>query len=755
MRKLAIGALAFSAAITAANFILDRSLVLYAAVILAFLGALVLGIRLKSLRGVVIAAFCAALGFCVYALHYDLTTQKAHDLSGETVHLSFRLTDFPEEYSNYTRVDAQLYEKGYPRLNAILYDSERRLENLSAGDIVSGEYKLSAADIRFGEHTDRYQSKDIYLTASVKSDLMAIGRRNSLSTLTAIAARSICQRIELIFPSDSAAFMKALMLGDKRDLYQDDALYVSLSRAGLMHVVAVSGMHVSYLVGFLRLLFGKGRRSAILCILCVWGFVLMSGLTPSAMRAAFMQTLLLIAPLFGREDDPITSLSSALAFLLLLNPYAVANISLQLSFTAMLGQVLFAEPLNRRMLHPFGEGKLAELMRRPVGSLASSLSVQIFTLPVAALSFGYVCILAPLTNVLTLFAVPFCFVGGYLACLLSIIPAAGTFAANAVSLLVRYLVFVCRKIAGLSLSTIYLPTKWILIWCGLVCVIVFALFTLFRKGKGKAAICFLTAYVILFSISGGLHAHYRSAFGTVTAIDVGQGQCLCVMAGESAVLVDCGSTSYAEYNAGERAAAYLKSCGIKKVDALVFTHLHADHANGLERLSNLIPIGKLILPLSVNDSDHQLLDILRCAAAHQIAVEWVGTDQIQLFGEIKTILLTPGETGDENERCMPAILSVGDYSVISTGDASAAREEELARRADLSGIDAVVIGHHGSKSASSPVYLEEIGGRCAIISVGKNTYGLPSEQTLERLASFGYTVYRTDLDGNVELRIDG
>jgi competence protein ComEC len=115
-----------------------------------------------------------------------------------------------------------------------------------------------------------------------------------------------------------------------------------------------------------------------------------------------MQTMLLIAPLVGRENDPLTSLSAALAFLLLLNPFSAGNISLQLSFSAMLGIVLFADRIVETLMMLIGEGKLAQGMKYPIGLIGMSLSVMVFSLPVTAIHFGYVSAVSPLTNLLCL-----------------------------------------------------------------------------------------------------------------------------------------------------------------------------------------------------------------------------------------------------------------------------------------------------------------------------------------------------------------
>ena len=219
-------------------------------------------------------------------------------------------------------------------------------------------------------------------------------------------------------------------------------------------------------------------------------------------------------------------------------------------------------------------------------------------------------------------------------------------------------------------------------------------------------------------------------------------------------MVDCGSTSYAEYNAGDCAAAYLRSCGYRKIDALVFTHLHTDHINGYKRLANLIEIEKIIIPSSV-EGDDTFLEMLLTARIHGTEIEVADETTMEQFGSIRLFMISAAAEGKDNERCMPVIVSVGDYDVIITGDAPASTEKELVQSADLSVIEALVVGHHGSKSASCEEYLSALAGDTAIISVGKNSYGLPSAEVLERLERFGYTVYRTDRDGNVEIRIDG
>lgn len=113
----------------------------------------------------------------------------------------------------------------------------------------------------------------------------------------------------------------------------------------------------------------------------------------------------------------------------------------------------------------------------------------------------------------------------------------------------------------------------------------------------------------------------------------------------------------------------------------------------------------------------------------------------------------PQSISEENERCLMMKLSIGDYDLLITADAPMRAERELAKSMELSGTEALIVGHHGSKYSSSEELLRAAGAELAIISVGYNNYGHPAEVTLERLHENGYNVYRTDTDGTLEIRI--
>lgn len=754
MRRLAWAAGAFSAAIFAANYLPAGPWPLPAAALLFLLGLGLLVLRRKWLHAAVISCIAAACGLGCFALHAQLTSVPAAKLAGENREFTAVVLEYPDIYDTYTRAEIRLKTDGAPPLKTLLYDRDGVLQDARPGDTLSGIAGLSAADSRYGRHYGGYNARDIYLLANSKGDL-TLSHCDSfrLSALLLRMNRTLVERVIKLFPEDTENFFTALMLGEKGELYQDDALYVAMSRAGIMHIVAVSGLHVCFLVGLLQLLLGNNRRSALIGIILVWCFAFLTGGTPSALRAAFMQTFLLFAPLVKRENDSPTSLLTALAILLLVNPRAAASVSLQLSFGAVAGLLLFAPGLYERLSPKKSRGAIGALMRYLAGNLSASLSVSVFTIPLTAVYFGSVTLLSPVANALILWLVPLCFGGGYLACVTSFaVPVLGELLAALISWPARIILFLARVIAAVPYGTLYLSDRMIAYWL-LLCYLLAAVGFLWKTG-GRSRIllpCGAAAVALCLTLFAAKF-YYSSGAGTISVIDVGQGQSISVCSGEDTLVIDCGNI-YSADNAGQITGGYLLGCGRNDVDLLVLTHLHADHADGVLRLMEMIPVRRILMPTDPEDADGLLEPILESAARHGTEILYVSQDETYKIGGIRAELYAPGEAGDANERCVTAKISLGDYDMLVTGDIDKAAERELIQKHDIHNIELLIAGHHGSRYACSGELLGTIGADTAVISVGYNTFGHPTYETLERLDAYGYTIYRTDLNGTVEIRI--
>ena len=239
MRKLAIACFSFSAAIFLACYLLPLGALGWLAACFALCGLLLLLSRQRWLRGFVISAFALSFGFLLFLLHAQFTLLPALSLDGETIDIRGEVCSYPQVYEDYARVEIRLDGGVLPRGKLILYADGDVLSSFTPGDTLSCSARLKRADERYGERYDSYLASGIYLTGNAKTDPERIPGKLGLRYFPLWLRRQIASQVERIFPSDTAAFMKSLMLGDKQDLYQDQSLYLAMNRAGFLHIVAV------------------------------------------------------------------------------------------------------------------------------------------------------------------------------------------------------------------------------------------------------------------------------------------------------------------------------------------------------------------------------------------------------------------------------------------------------------------------------------------------------------------------------------
>ena len=189
------------------------------------------------------------------------------------------------------------------------------------------------------------------------------------------------------------------------------------------------------------------------------------------------------------------------------------------------------------------------------------------------------------------------------------------------------------------------------------------------------------------------------------------------------------------------------------MDALLLTHLDSDHCNGVETLLALCPVQRLLLPANAS-AENGLLEQIRAAADRQgTELIFLDEDAALTLGRLYVEIYAPPAGAEGNEGCLSCVVSLGAYDMLVTGDLSQKAETQLLDRRPVSDLELYIVGHHGSKNASSERLLKSIGADTAVVSCGYNSYGHPAPETLERLDRFGYTVYRTDTDGTIEIRI--
>ena len=692
----------------------------------------------------------AALGFALSYAKLSLTLLPSEALVGETLQVSCRVTELPQLYDDSESVTVLLCGENTPsvRCRMTVYEPVP----LRPGDELRCTLRLSSARVRYGEESDTLTAEGIFLRGTVVGSIEKTGKWKYAQIYEPLYWKEKIMRLcSELFPSDTAAFQTALLTGDKSSLYEDPELHSALERSGLMHVVAVSGMHVSFIVGFFYLLAPNKRLLAPLAVPFLLLFAAMTGFTPSVCRAVFMQLVLLFAPLVKREADSPTSLALALALLLCLNPCSIGSISLQMSFASTAGILLCANSLLERfsLLLP-EKGLLRRLLRPVLSAAATSLAAAVFLLPLTALHFGSLSVVSPLANALCLWIISFLFAGGFVTLGLgALCPAAGCMAGNILAWGSRYVFFVAKKLSALPFAAVYTENPVYLRWM----VLSYGLFAccILKGRRRKKQFSLLRPLAIsllcLSFVLGFVRSQREKPELTVSVIDVGQGACTLLEQGNAAVMVDCGGINTLT-NAGETAAVYTLSRGRGELSALILTHLHRDHVNGVEKLMSMVRVRRLYLPRN-QDGEYERA-ILAAAKRHRTTVIYV-EEELLLTAQELTLHLSPPSPIEQDEPSLFVRASYGDFDVLITGDADAAAERRYLQLTDAENIELLLVGHHGSATSTDEKLLDAIRPDVAVISVGYNTYGHPKEIILQRLQSRGITVYRTDLDGTVRL----
>ena len=315
----------------------------------------------------------------------------------------------------------------------------------------------------------------------------------------------------------------------------------------------------------------------------------------------------------------------------------------------------------------------------------------------------------------------------------------------------RYLNWVVDGMSNLTFSAVTTNSVYYRAWLVLVYLILILIPILPGKKRWIIPTCCGVATLCLAMLLNAWSFWWGS--GAVTALNVGQGQSVLVRSGRFLCLVDCGGDSYD--SAGDIAADFLGDYGVGRLDLLVLTHFHADHANGVTELLKRVQVDTLAIPPATGEEEPLRDEILSVAEAWDVEVLEVGEDTLLTLDDDRTIqLYAPLGAGETNEAGLTCLISTGDFDTLITGDMGADVEQQLLTHTDLPDLEVLVAGHHGSKSSTSEQLLAATAPDYAFLSVGEhNTYGHPAQETLERLAAAGCRIYRTDLQGNITLHM--
>jgi competence protein ComEC len=640
------------------------------------------------------------------------------------------------------------------------------------------------------------------------SDRSSLGWSGRLRDGLWEAAERAGQILDLIAGPQDAGIFKAAILGDKtgldaevKDLYQ---------RNGIAHLLAISALHLSLIsmavysslrrigLGFA----GAGMAGGIFLI----AFAVMTGMSPSIVRALVMALCGYLAAYLGRTYDLLSALSLSVCLILWDSPYQLTQAGVQLSYAAVLGIAAAAPPLQKHGLSQ---------------AMSVSIGMQLTSLPIILYHYFQIPLYSMFLNLIVVPFMGIVIASGSAGIILgSRSLRAGKFAIAGGHYVLRLYEFLCTIWQRLPGSNMILgqPKLWqIGVYYGMLGI--WMVWMYFEKKEEEAERNetgsenmdrrkTVITYVENSGQRGGMSdkragdyydkAENRAAtIGImrsvrlmiplvlmfvvllpqsprglqVTVIDVGQGDGICLRTRAGTVLVDGGSTS--EKTLGEDILEpYLKSQAIRIIDYAIVSHGDRDHINGLQYLleeGQDIRIRHLVLP-AAGRGDEVYDRLLQLAMAQGADVIWLGTGDELTVGNLQLNCIYPGNavqsadgtwqplTSERNDHSLVITASYGNFRMLFTGDMSAEGEQELVKQCQtqVQNITVLKVAHHGSRYSTTADFLSCIRPQTAIISCAKhNSYGHPSGETLNRLDEADIP-YKITMDcGAITITTDG
>ena len=596
--------------------------------------------------------------------------------------------------------------------------------------------------------------------------------------------RTLAQSLARVVPEPQAALGQALLLG-MRDGLPDD-LVEEFRETGTSHLLAISGMHVGILLGIAlsasQWLLGRRRHYYLLAPLAlIWGYALLSGMSPSAVRATIMGTVYLAALALGRPRAILPALGLAAAVMVAVHPMVLTSVAFQLSFAAMAGIATIARPLGDRLIGVMQPAAANRGAVNPIAgfvaySTAMTVAATLATLPLVVYYFGRVPLVGVPATMLALPALPAVLVSHAVAAFAG--AAAGWLAVPfgwAAWLTSSYVIAVADVLARLPAASIDTGEASPYI-AGMCCAILAAAYVLSRRPAlltraapdlktatprlpGSSLKWGVAAAVIAAAVVWAVGLAMPDGRMRVVFADVGQGDAtLIVTPNARSVLVDGGP----DREAAARLLGETLPFWDRSVDAVVLTHPHDDHVRGLVEVLERYDVEHIVH----RDMDHDgpaYGEWQRLVAQEgAVEVEAVQGRRFTLDGVLFEVLWPPeelpsGTSSDLNNASVVLRVSYGATSFLLPADIHSDAEARLVETASIDS-DVLKVPHHGSRTSSSPAFLDAVSPAVAVISVdAESRYGHPHAEIVEALRGrmSGDNVILTSESGTIEIVSDG
>jgi len=647
--------------------------------------------------------------------------------------------------------------------NIRLYGSEKVMIDPSSGNEIHASVRLYAFPDRRNPHEFDYGrwllNQGIIAHGEITEVLSISGTRRFGWE---VIRSTVQYNADLLFQEDNSQMAKALLLGFKDDLTPETRQ--QFSRSGLSHIMAVSGLHVGFIVApfwlIIPFMWGspKGRFAGLfLLTILLIGYAGLTGFSPSVSRASLMAWFISYGKLFHKVRNSINLTAVAAIIVLLINPKQLFEIGFQLSFSAVFIILLIMreaqELIPKRHRYGFKGGLISIIL--------VSVVVQVGLFPILVHYFGEFSIIGPVANALVVPLLSFTVPAGLLFVLLSpIVPDALQAGIVPLQFSLNWVQWVAEYLGSQPFSYISISEKKVsifFVWTFAIFWIASSRIYAIRWKLLILLLCSINLYVIEKIVR-----EPRVKTLEITALDVGQADAIHISTPNgSNILIDAGRWTPMS-NSGERVLLpYFDHYGIEKIDAIILSHPHADHIGGVPALIEGIKIGRIY------QSDYEYDSVLyrtvqNLTEVHQIPVYLPAAgDIIDIDPALRLFVIGPEPNAprdrNPNNHSVSFKMVYGETSFLFTGDAEVAQERQMAERyGEFLRSDLYKVGHHASNTSSTHPFMEHVQPEISVASLAfRNVFGHPGQDAVNRLHQTSEYQFYTSLTGALRFESDG
>jgi len=669
------------------------------------------------------------------------------------------VTSYPKENEYgmwcYLRVEEiRAGAKGLANISKVLlktsYDSELMV---FPGDTVifTGVLSLPAEARNPGEFNYReyLAHQEVFLIVnSYQGEVKVAEKGQGIQTLAARGRVQVVQHLQKILPERERGLILGMLFGDTQLMAEEE--YAAYKRTGVVHLFAVSGLHVGMILGLVWFLLSFFNLKPLLRLL-IGAFVLteygfMVGWSASIIRATVMALLGLLALTIGRKNDLYNSIGAAAWIVLLLHPGELFQVGFQLSFITTIGIVYLTPWLEKK-----GCSKI----------LAVPLVATMSSSPILAYHFCQISLISPLANILAVavssVATTLSFLGAFFTWFSPVLATPFFLTAGFMMYLLSELLIWCAEIKWAGLNVARPPFPLILLWYSFLAalpVLSYARYLIreipFKLKAVVASLFLLTALFVCWPASREME---------VIFLDVGQGDSILLFTPTGkTVLIDGGGTPSSSFSVGKNIVTpVLSYYGVNKIDLMLMSHHHFDHSEGLSEIIPDFQVGAFLQPPSEENNEIEKMIKELCQLKKTPLKEVASGQRIILEQDVFLEVLYPSQEDDfrGNNRSLVLRLIYQGSSWLLTGDIeNEAIEKLLARGVDLRA-DILKIPHHGSLTSFHPQFYEKVNPQAVVISVGKNNFNQPHPEVKKYFLQKGISVYITRDRGAILTKSNG